>query len=320
QWSEVRRSIAQRNKNAGIMLTEARVLGEKDGTIVLGHTTGALAQRLNVDPNNADIVAVITDMLGATFKVHCVVGTDPKVAGFSPAPSPKPVWNPHEEAQEAPAPSPTAEPHNSQEPDTAAPQPSPQSSVQAPAQVASSSDSGWGTPRPLGGQSEQSTREMPQPAPVQKASVGSEGRPSAGNSAAAPAGREAGSTDWRDKIAQAQQLTQQREQEQRNSGTFSNGVPLPPEPGPEEYPEEDGGPYDYAPAGSAPTHTPRNEENAAGNSTALSDSSVPSAPLTQEDEEREMIEAAQQQGERDHRSATEVAMDLLASELGARRL
>ncbi|MDY3128280.1 MAG: DNA polymerase III subunit gamma and tau, partial [Corynebacterium sp.] len=46
QWSEVRRSIAQRNKNAGIMLTEARVLGEKDGTIVLGHTTGALAQRL----------------------------------------------------------------------------------------------------------------------------------------------------------------------------------------------------------------------------------------------------------------------------------
>ncbi len=40
---------------------------------------------------------------------------------------------------------------------------------------------------------------------------------------------------------------------------------------------------------------------------------------TRDDEERDMMEAAQSTGEMDHRSATEVAMELLERELGARR-
>ena len=62
-------------------------------------------------------------------------------------------------------------------------------------------------------------------------------------------------------------------------------MPLPPEPEPETY--------------EAPPEEP--------------------PAYTRDDEERDMMEAAQSTGEMDHRSATEVAMELLARELGARR-
>ena len=46
----------------------------------------------------------------------------------------------------------------------------------------------------------------------------------------------------------------------------------------------------------------------------------PQPEYSRDDEERDMMEAAQNAGEMDHRNATEVAMELLAQELGARRL
>ena len=42
------------------MLAEARVLGFRDGTLTLGHTTGALAERINAPANNAVIVEAVS--------------------------------------------------------------------------------------------------------------------------------------------------------------------------------------------------------------------------------------------------------------------
>ncbi|MCZ9300883.1 DNA polymerase III subunit gamma and tau [Corynebacterium marquesiae] len=202
KWVALRGSVGKRNKVAEIMLAEARVLGFRDGTLTLGHTTGALAERINAPANNAVIVEVLKEEFQRDVAVTCVVGTDPKTAGFD-APRPpqsKEAWKPNPPARE-------------------------------PAD-------------------DQEAESKPESAP-----------------------------GWRSRIARATQAAKQRDESQ-----FSNGVPLPPEPEP-----------DFA----APPEEP--------------------PAYTRDDEERDMMEAAQSTGEMDHRSATEVAMELLERELGARR-
>lgn len=201
KWVALRGSVGKRNKVAEIMLAEARVLGFRDGALTLGHTTGALAERINAPANNAVIVEVLKEEFQRDVAVNCVVGTDPKTAGFD-APRPpqrKEAWTPNQPARE-----------------------------------------------PADDQEVESKPEMP---------------------------------GWRSRIARATQAAKQRDESQ-----FSNGVPLPPEPEP-----------DFA----APPEEP--------------------PAYTRDDEERDMMEAAQSTGEMDHRSATEVAMELLERELGARR-
>ena len=203
KWVALRESVGKRNKVAEIMLAEARVLGFRDGTLTLGHTTGALAERINAPANNSVIVEVLKEEFQRDVAVTCVVGTDPKTAGFD-APRPpqrKEAWTPNQPARE--------------------------------------------------------------PADDQEAESKQERTPG-----------------WRSRIARATQAAKQRDESQ-----FSNGVPLPPEPEPE------------------PDEVPPEEPPA----------------YTRDDEERDMMEAAQSTGEMDHRSATEVAMELLERELGARR-
>ncbi|MCT1428114.1 DNA polymerase III subunit gamma and tau [Corynebacterium sp. p3-SID1241] len=203
KWVALRGSVGKRNKVAEIMLAEARVLGFRDGTLTLGHTTGALAERINAPANNAVIVEVLKEEFQRDVAVNCVVGTDPKAAGFD-APRPpqrKEAWTPNQPARES--------------------------------------------------------------ADDQEAESKQENTPG-----------------WRSRIARATQAAKQRDESQ-----FSNGVPLPPEPEPDVY--------------DAPPEEP--------------------PAYTRDDEERDMMEAAQSTGEMDHRSATEVAMELLERELGARR-
>ncbi|MCZ9307367.1 DNA polymerase III subunit gamma and tau [Corynebacterium sp. c8Ua_181] len=203
KWVALRGSVGKRNKVAEIMLAEARVLGFRDDTLTLGHTTGALAERINAPANNAVIVEVLKEEFQRDVAVNCVVGTDPKTAGFD-APRPpqrKEAWTPNQPARE--------------------------------------------------------------PADDQEAESKPESKPG-----------------WRSRIARATQAAKQRDESQ-----FSNGVPLPPEPEPDMY--------------EAPPEEP--------------------PAYTRDDEERDMMEAAQSTGEMDHRSATEVAMELLERELGARR-
>src|SRR5699024_153126 len=93
-WQQLRASVSKRNKIAGIMLTEARVLGLRDNTLILGHTTGALAERLNAPANNKDVVAVVAEEAGYQLAVQCIVQTDPAAAAFSAAPPKPQPWNP----------------------------------------------------------------------------------------------------------------------------------------------------------------------------------------------------------------------------------
>lgn len=205
KWVELRGSVGKRNKVAEIMLAEARVLGFRDNTLTLGHTTGALAERINAPANNSIIVDVLREEFQRDIQVNCVVGTDPKSAGFDAprAPQAKPEWNPN---------APEREPSDDKE---------------------------------------------------------AESKPG-----------------WRSRIAKASEVAKQRDEEFARTPQFSNGVPLPPEPE---------GPADEPPPEEPPAYT-------------------------RDDEERDMVEAAQSAGEMDHRSATEIAIELVEKELGARRV
>ena len=58
------------------MVSEAVILGVFRNHVVLGHHTGALAQRLNDQHINTSIVDAITDATGQTVTVEAVIGTD----------------------------------------------------------------------------------------------------------------------------------------------------------------------------------------------------------------------------------------------------
>ncbi|SDM05273.1 DNA polymerase-3 subunit gamma/tau [Corynebacterium mycetoides] len=191
-WTRMRQAVGERNKVAEIMLTEAKPLKFDGDTLVVGHNTGALAERINAESNNADIAAVFSERLGRDVKVRCVVGTT--------APSTTAARTPRA-AEDRPDPEP----------------------------------------------------EEPAPAPDER--------------------------DWRAAAEAASRRASSRSQREE--------IPLPPEP---EDPEDTVEPEEPAP------------------------------DYTREDEERDMVVQAQEEGARDRRDATAVAMDLLASELGARPL
>lgn len=310
RWSDLRATIGRRNKVAEIMLAEARVLGVRDETLVLGHTTGALAERINSPGTNEVIVTVLKEELSRELKVTCVIGTDPKVHGFTvPEPTQRTQWNPNQPQREAAEPDEEAESPAAKEPNNA-------------------SDDPWGAPRQIGQQapSSETTKEQPQPQHGVREKADSRPPAEPQRSEAAPRGaavppkREARGSQWRSRIAQATQVAAQRDEEFSKVPKFGNGVPLPPEPGPDEG-EFEAPPEEYGPPAGA-----NGASESAGHASVSSQQSAPQhAPApqpeyTRADEEREMMEAAQSAGEMDHRNATEVAMELLAQELGARRL
>ena len=407
-WQQLRASVSKRNKIAGIMLTEARVLGLRDNTLILGHTTGALAERLNAPANNKDVVAVVAEEAGYQLAVQCIVGTDPAAAGFSAAPPKPKTWNPRaannaaretgDDDQESESPRDYNTPASSQPADESVenqvqqprpnnpqePEPSQQETPHS--NGAEQAASGWGTPRALGGnmggardaaqdsqgatqpaqqsnfaqpaQPEQSTPVMNQPPAAAPAVTQPAAAQPAVSKPVAPAQEESGQVDWRARIAQAKAQTQQREQELRNSDTFSDGRPLPPDPGPEAYPEYESVPPEdaYAPQsqsqrpaqnaarnqGSFGGGTAQPQANAAHNGASPSNApqaqppaqpqtqpqngqqqepvAQPQAAYSREAQENEMMDDAREQGNLDRRSATEVAMELLERELGARKL
>ncbi|TRX43257.1 DNA polymerase III subunit gamma and tau [Corynebacterium guaraldiae] len=310
RWSDLRATIGRRNKVAEIMLAEARVLGVRDETLVLGHTTGALAERINSPGTNEVIVTVLKEELSRELKVTCVIGTDPKAHGFTvPEPTQRTQWNPNQPQREAAEPDEEAESPAAKEPNNA-------------------SDDPWGAPRQIGQQapSSETTREQPQPQHGAREKVDSRPPAEPQRSEAAPRGaavppkREARGSQWRSRIAQATQVAAQRDEEFSKVPKFGNGVPLPPEPGPDEG-EFEAPPEEYGPpAGANGASESAGQEPGMPQQSAPQQAPAPQPEYTRADEEREMMEAAQNAGEMDHRNATEVAMELLAQELGARRL
>ena len=310
EWINLRQSVGERNKVAEIMLTEATPLGMDGTTLVVGHNTGALANSINSKHNNDDIVAVLTDKLGTEVAVRCVVGTDPKAAGFeAPARAPQ-AWSPpsapkKSEAQgpehtspsddeadsgdedphaadgnEPDEPTPTSDGSVSSENEAVTPEPA---SAPVPYDPWASTPAKTVNPEDSGAEAQQapaapSPEPSPQPAPAPEASG-----PAAAAAAAAVAAGAAGV------VRGAAPRATPDPTDGPNTGfgestSFSSGVPLPPEP-------EDEPPMEEEPA-----------------------------PYTREDEERDMVDQSQEAGTFDRRSPTEVAMELLADELGARPL
>ena len=99
-WDKIRSTVSKTNAVAGILLTGVQPLGIADETLVLGHNTGALASRLNAPEHNATIQSAVLETTGLELEVRCEVGTNPKAFGFE-TDSPKPVWNPEQDAGEA---------------------------------------------------------------------------------------------------------------------------------------------------------------------------------------------------------------------------
>ena len=98
-WDKIRSTVSKTNAVAGILLTGVQPLGIADETLVLGHNTGALASRLNAPEHNATIQSAVLETTGLELEVRCEVGTNPKAFGFE-TDSPKPVWNPEQDAGE----------------------------------------------------------------------------------------------------------------------------------------------------------------------------------------------------------------------------
>lgn len=337
RWSDLRATIGRRNKVAEIMLAEARVLGVRDDTLVLGHTTGALAERINSPGTNEVIVTVLKEELNRNLKVTCVIGTDPKAHGFTVAePAQRTQWNPNQPPREAAEPDEEAE--SPETPDNATDS---HSSDTVPASAAATeseevdkpseseakepsnaSDDPWGAPRQIGQQapSSETTTEQPREAAESQPPAEPQRPDVAPRGAMVPPKREARGSQWRSRIAQASQVAAQRDEEFSKVPKFGNGVPLPPEPGPEEG-EFEAPPEEYGPpAGMGGASESAGQAPAAPQQPVPQQAPAPQPEYTRADEEREMMEAAQNAGEMDHRNATEVAMELLAQELGARRL
>ncbi|MCQ9352894.1 DNA polymerase III subunit gamma and tau [Corynebacterium sp. 153RC1] len=138
KWADVRATAFKLNSVTGIMLTEAKVIGFREDTLVIGHNTGALAQRLNDPANNEVIVRAIEQELGAKMQVECVVGTNPEQVEGVKATAPQKVWNPEPKPEPEPTPAPTPTPVTEQ-----------RAEGQGPGDVGNADDS-WGEPASLG--------------------------------------------------------------------------------------------------------------------------------------------------------------------------
>ncbi|MDR7330777.1 DNA polymerase III subunit gamma and tau [Corynebacterium guangdongense] len=326
EWATIRREIMQRNRTAGIMLAQAKVLGVRDDTLVLGHNTGVLAERLNTPSNNDDIVAVVNDYVPQPLRVECVIGTDPAAAGFTRSAPTSAAWSPTRSTpREGHAaatggddvPDPAEEPerpaeHGSREQSPPAPQPT------APAPAPEPQASAWRSPAALGGEASQSQPPTP-PQPEQPPS-----------SRQAPTGQslnqEPAVPGWQEAARQGTQAAAERAQRQRESPTFGNGVPLPPEPGdmappPEEPPYDPAELSQAAPQRPAPQAQPAQPpQQSAVRPEQRASASVPPAALSRDEEEEMMLKQAQEPGQADRRDAMQIAVELLSEELGAKRV
>ncbi|MGD7002196.1 DNA polymerase III subunit gamma and tau [Corynebacterium halotolerans] len=347
-WAKLRGEVGRRNKIAEIMLTEARILGIREDTLVLGHNTGALAERLNEKSKNDVIVAVLKDEMGLNLQVNCVVGTNPETVGFPPPGPRQSTWNPTAApSQNAPAPGqrqshPGASSRESadsgEESASPAPAAEPRHHQTPPQRPDTAATGDWGAPAPLGGNSNQQPAASEggawgNPAPLSGTPAG---QTRASVAPPAPPQEPERPRRWEQAAARGNAKMQERAQRPE----FSGGVPLPPEPDdpddPYGYPPDEGIPDRSVPV-RAPQQAPQQQRQAPqpspavvppptpdGQLSQVAAPTPPAAPVNPEDarnaEEEEMVAASLEPGQLDRRDAQAIAMELLANELGARPL
>lgn len=324
QWTQIKQAVGKRSKVAQVMVSEAVILGVFRNHVVLGHHTGALAQRLNDQHINTSIVDAITDATGQEVTVEAVIGTDdaalqrwkdthpnhPRsaVADNSAATA----ITDTETSADASTSDDADSRNNSATGDLAgttspASPASPTSVLSDSARTALTAAAAWKKAQEQRqstadetGQGQRDGHAHPRHNATPQSRNGQ-----SGPTHTPPAGRQAGSPQ-----------------------EFSDGSPLPPEP---DDPDGYGPPPDdyYSAPGNAPDDTTGGPDNTRGNSdtggsntggpTAEAQSSA-STEYTQEEAEEEMVNATRDDPNYDHRSAKDIAMELLIKELGAQPL
>lgn len=227
QWTKIRSKVGQTNRVAEVMLTEAKVLGIDGDTVVLGHNTGALAERINSERNNAVIVEAISVAVDQKLQVKCIVGTKtpPELTAQRRA-TPQPQRSVQQNTQP-------------QQKDQTQPADQPERSQQA------NNDSVW--PEPQQPQSQRPEKQRSESQRPEEQQPEKQSTNATGNIPVSPKNQ-----DWREVANQAKNRA--RERAAQSSGeTFGDGVPLPPEPAAEESAPDE--PPQTQPAQSSASHT-----------------------------------------------------------------
>ncbi|MBC6797604.1 MULTISPECIES: DNA polymerase III subunit gamma and tau [Corynebacterium] len=291
---------------------------EKD-TLVIGHSTGALATRLNTPDYAQALSTAVKQVTGFNGQVHCVVGTRPRAprstatggggsgeddsssrGSSSPndtAPAPTPA---------APAQPETSEQQVQQEQQTQSePAPRPQRSstyasvverrakIEAAKRAAMGQQAGHDQPAQPHQSRQPSQPAQPNPNPAQQ-------QPQQPNQP-------------QSFLRAAQANAQANAQAQANQDSGFGGVPLPPEPMEEFAPPEG--------AEGTESYSSRNPSNYNSNANT-NYNPVPQTPQDNnyEEDTSEYFEAANEVGSLDHRSLKDVVMEMLEKELGAKPL
>ncbi|UQV58032.1 DNA polymerase III subunit gamma and tau [Corynebacterium pseudodiphtheriticum] len=222
QWTKIRSKVGQTNRVAEVMLTEAKVLGIDGDTVVLGHNTGALAERINSERNNAVIVEAISVAVDQKLQVKCIVGTKtpPELTAQRRAtPQPQRFVQQNTQPQQKDQTQPADQPERSQQ---------------------ANNDSVW--PEPQQPQSQQPEKQRSESQRPEKQSTNA-----TGNIPVSPKNQ-----DWREVANQAKNRARERAA-QSSGDTFGDGVPLPPEPAADEAAPDE--PPQTQPAQSSASHT-----------------------------------------------------------------
>lgn len=327
QWTQIKQAVGKRSKVAQVMVSEAVILGVFRNHVVLGHHTGALAQRLNDQHINTSIVDAITDATGQTVTVEAVIGTDEAALQRWKDAHPD---HPRSAVADKSAATATTDTETGDANEAVS------TSADADSGSDSASDDNAGTTSPA--------------SPASPTSILSDSARTALTAAAAWKKAQEQQQSNADETGQSQQgghahprhdvAPQPRNGQSRPTHTppagmranspqeFSDGSPLPPEPDdPDGY---DPPPDDYYPApnnaGNGTTGGPANaidNSGAGGSDTGVAsaeEQSSASTEYTQEEAEEEMANATRDDPNYDHRSAKDIAMELLIKELGAQPL
>lgn len=303
-----------------VLAEQAVPLDVENDRLIIGHSTGALATRLNTPDYAQALSAAVKQVTGFNGQVHCVVGTRPRaprstatsgVAGEDDSSS-RGSSSPNDTAP-APTPAAPAQPETSEQREQqtqSEPAPRPQRSS-AYASVAERRAKIEAAKRAAMGHQaghDQPAQPHQQSQPNQPAQPSQPTQPNP-NSVHQQLQQQPNQPQPQSFLRAAQANAQANAQAQANQDSGFGGVPLPPEPmeefAPPEGAEGAGGYGLHTPPNSTSTYNP-----------------VPQNPQDNnyEEDTSEYFEAANEAGSLDHRSLKDVVMEMLEKELGAKPL
>lgn len=302
-----------------VLAEQAVPLDVENDTLIIGHSTGALATRLNTPDYEQALSAAVKQVTGFNGQVRCVVGTRPRaprstatggVAGeddsssrgssspndTAPAPTPAASAQPKAPEPEKPTqPEPQTQPEPASRPQRSSAYASVaerRAKIEAAKRAAMGHQAGHDQPAQPHQQSQPSQPTQPNPNPVHQQPQQQPNQPQPQSF-----------------LRAAQANAQANAHAQANQDSGFGGVPLPPEPmeefAPPEGAEGAGGYGSRTPSNANTTYNPVSQN--------LQDNNY-------EEDTSEYFEAANEVGSLDHRSLKDVVMEMLEKELGAKPL